>query len=338
MPIYIGSFMSRRWILIGSLKLFRILCHPSPGPLSVYLLQISGSSTALNQPISAVVLSLTPITTLQRMAQIPLSLETSSLPVLPQASSLSSPPLTRRLPRTRSRTHLSSRASLESIIEETPGDGLDTLPTRVTSNPTLDPTHEQVHTRLTRAQGWNGKKGITTGRGMRDVCGICFESAVKPNKARCCGQLFCYQHLSDWLSAVGSDGRCPTCRVPLSLETDTISLHPPAKPKPSTVSFLLTPRPSSRRPATNPWSRRLTPHHPSPGSSSGSSPENDSDAGSSSTSESEDGHSPKRNRAPSIQPKYESVADLMSDLVPLREFGSLLSLVGCALVIGTLLS
>jgi hypothetical protein len=32
------------------------------------------------------------------------------------------------------------------------------------------------------------------------------------------------------------------------------------------------------------------------------------------------------------------VTHLMSDLVPLREFGSLLSLLGCALVIGTLLS
>jgi hypothetical protein len=143
-----------------------------------------------------------------------------------------------------------------------------------------------------------------------------------------------------WLSALGSDGRCPTCRVPLALETDTISLHPPVKPKLSTVSFSLTRRPSSRRSPTNPWPRRfgLTPHHPSSGSSSGSSHENDSDAGSPSTSESEDSDSPRRNRALSIQPRYESVTDLMSDLVPLRAFGSLLSLVGCALVIGTLLS
>jgi len=60
--------------------------------------------------------------------------------------------------------------------------------------------------------------------------------------------------------------------------------------------------------------------------------------GSSSTSESEDGAALKHTRGPSIQPKYETVSDMMSDLVPLREFGSLLSLVGCALVIGTLLS
>ena len=140
---------------------------------------------------------------------------------------------------------------------------------------------------------------------------------------------------SQWLSATGSDGRCPTCRVPLSLETDTISLHPPAKPKLS-VSF--SPAPPSRR-SNSPWSRRLLiSRHAQSSSSSSSSSNPDSDAGSSSTSESEDGAAPKHTRAPSIQPKYETVSDMMSDLVPLREFGSLLSLVGCALVIGTLLS
>jgi hypothetical protein len=145
------------------------------------------------------------------------------------------------------------------------------------------------------------------------------------------------ERMTQWLSAIGSDGRCPTCRVPLSLETDTISLHPPAKPKLSAVSFLLTPRPSRRLSPTNSWSRRLI-LTPSSSSGSSSSQENDSDAASPSTSESEDSRSPRRSRALSIQPKYESVAALMSDLVPLREFGSLLSLVGCALVIGTLLS
>ncbi|KAH9980128.1 hypothetical protein BGW80DRAFT_481517 [Lactifluus volemus] len=292
------------------------------------------------------------------MALIPPSSPSSPLSVLPQTSPLPSP--TRRLPRTRSRTHLNSHGSLESIIEESPGDGIETLPTPATSTPTLASTHDQENTRLTRAQGWNGKKGITTGRDMRDVCGIwyvglfgsgttsiplsyssiirySFESAVKPNKSRCCGQLFCYQHLSDWLSAIGSDGRCPTCRVPLSLETDTISLHPPAKPKLSAVRFLLTPRPSRRLSPPNSRSRRLI-LTPSSGSGSSSSQEYDSDAASPSTSESEDGRSQRRNRALSIQPKYESFAALMSDLVPLREFGSLLSLLGCALVIGTLLS
>lgn len=272
------------------------------------------------------------------MDESPRSSPSSPISVVPQASPLSSPPqVKRRLPRSRSRTHLNPRASLESIVEESSTDGPESAPTSAASNPTPDSKHEQVHTRgtATRPQGWNGKKGITTSRAMREVCGICFESAVKPNKSRCCGQLFCFQHLSDWLSATGSDGRCPTCRVPLSLETDTISLHPPAKPKLS-VSF--SPAPPSRR-SNGSWSRRLLiSRHAQSSSSSSSSSNPDSDAGSSSTSESEDGAAPKHTRASSIQPKYETVSDMMSDLVPLREFGSLLSLVGCALVIGTLLS
>ena len=94
---------------------------------------------------------------------------------LSQASPLSSPPqVKRRLPRSRSRTHLSPRASLESIIEESSTDGPESALTPAASNPTPDSKHEQVHTRgtVTRPQGWNGKKGITTSRTMRDVCGI----------------------------------------------------------------------------------------------------------------------------------------------------------------------
>ncbi|KAH9969766.1 hypothetical protein BC827DRAFT_31883 [Russula dissimulans] len=272
------------------------------------------------------------------MEPMPLSPPPSPSTALSQAPPLSSPTqITRRLPRTRSRTHLSSRASLESIIEEPTADSLETTLIPVTSHSTREQGHAQVT--VIRPQGWNGKKGITTGRAMRDVCGICFEVAVKPNKSRCCGQFFCFQHLSDWLSATGSDGRCPTCRVPLSIETDTISLHPPAKPKRSVVTFSLSTLPPRRRSPTSPWPRRFVlPRHASSSSGSSSSQEQDSDAGSSSTSESEGVTAQKRSRALLIQPKYESMSDLMSDLVPLREFGSLLSLLGCALVIGTLLS
>jgi hypothetical protein len=106
--------------------------------------------------------------------------QTLSIPLNPelvplQASPLSSPTqLTRRLPRTRSRPQLSSRASLESIIEESNNDIFEHPATHATSNPTSDFTGEKERNRLTlsRPPGWNGKKGITTGRGMRDVCGI----------------------------------------------------------------------------------------------------------------------------------------------------------------------
>ena len=106
--------------------------------------------------------------------------QTLSIPLNPelvpvQASPLSSPTqLTRRLPRTRSRPQLSSRASLESIIEESSNDNFEHPATHPTSNPTLDFKGEKERNRLTMSwpPGWNGKKGISTGRGMRDVCGI----------------------------------------------------------------------------------------------------------------------------------------------------------------------
>jgi hypothetical protein len=106
-----------------------------------------------------------------RTLSIPLNPEFASL----QASPLSSPTqLTRRLPRTHSRSQLSSRASLESIIEESSNDNFEHTATHATSNPTPDFTGAKERNWLTvsRPPGWNGKKGITTGRGMRDVCGI----------------------------------------------------------------------------------------------------------------------------------------------------------------------
>lgn len=281
------------------------------------------------------------------MAQVLSPASISPLATLSQqsmASPHSSPTnVARRLPRTRSRTRMSARASLESIVEESFSDSLDAHPARAISHAAPDSPRNSEHTRVSRPVSWNGKNGIAVGRGMRDVCGICFESAVKPNKSRCCGQLFCYQHLSDWLSATGSDGRCPTCRVPLSLETDTIFLHPPTKKKLPAVSFLPAQPPLHRRSSTNPWPRRfaLVPRHTSSSSGlssgSSSSQEYDSDV-SSSTSESEGNSALRRGRVLSFPSRYASVTHLMSDLVPLREFGSLLSLLGCALVIGTLLS
>jgi len=101
-----------------------------------------------------------------------------------QASPLSSPTqVTRRLPRTRSRSQLSSRASLESIVEESSNDNFEHFITHAKSNPTPHFTGEKERGRLMVSQppGWNGKKGITTGRGMRDVCGIwyvCYSALV----------------------------------------------------------------------------------------------------------------------------------------------------------------
>ncbi|KAH9159496.1 hypothetical protein EDB89DRAFT_2179950 [Lactarius sanguifluus] len=219
-----------------------------------------------------------------------------------KASPLSSPiNIPRRIPRTRSRTRMSAGASLESIVEEC--DGLDANPTRAVPQVAPHSTSDSGHTRIPRPPSWNGKNGIAMGRGMRDVCG--------------------------------------------NLKTDTIFLHPPVKKKLPSVSFLPAQPPSHRRSPTSPtspWSRRLALVPRRTSSSSGlssgssSSQEYDSDAGSSSTSESEVESALRRSRVLTIPSRYESVTHLMSDLVPLREFGSLLSLLGCALVVGTLLS
>ncbi|TFK52679.1 hypothetical protein OE88DRAFT_1436698 [Heliocybe sulcata] len=55
-------------------------------------------------------------------------------------------------------------------------------------------------------------------------CGICFEYAIFPVRVKCCLQLFCFAHLSDWLGSEQSDGLCPACRSPCSISRDTISL------------------------------------------------------------------------------------------------------------------
>ncbi|KDQ50277.1 hypothetical protein JAAARDRAFT_42272 [Jaapia argillacea MUCL 33604] len=72
------------------------------------------------------------------------------------------------------------------------------------------------------------KKELAKRRVMDEDCGICFELAVLPIRTRCCLQLFCATHLSDWLESAGSDGRCPTCRVRCSISENTVSLVSPS--------------------------------------------------------------------------------------------------------------
>lgn len=62
-------------------------------------------------------------------------------------------------------------------------------------------------------------------------CGICFELAVTPRRTRCCGNLFCSEHLIDWLGGdVDIAGSCPSCQTMCSISADTISLASPPKP------------------------------------------------------------------------------------------------------------
>ncbi|KAF9077298.1 hypothetical protein BDP27DRAFT_1413723 [Rhodocollybia butyracea] len=60
------------------------------------------------------------------------------------------------------------------------------------------------------------------------TCGICFDLAVRPSRTRCCGIIFCEDHLNDWLK--GSTNRCPACTAPCHPQTGTISLASPISP------------------------------------------------------------------------------------------------------------
>ncbi|KXN84039.1 hypothetical protein AN958_00528 [Leucoagaricus sp. SymC.cos] len=70
-------------------------------------------------------------------------------------------------------------------------------------------------------------------------CGICFEYAVQPSRTLCCGMIFCYEHITDWLHGPSSDGRCPSCSAPCSTD-NILSFASPAllakPPKPSGLS------------------------------------------------------------------------------------------------------
>ncbi|KAJ4490089.1 hypothetical protein J3R30DRAFT_3693603 [Lentinula aciculospora] len=59
-------------------------------------------------------------------------------------------------------------------------------------------------------------------------CGICFDPAVRPSRTKCCGKIFCEDHLHDWLK--GSLNCCPVCSSNCHPQAGTISLAPPKTP------------------------------------------------------------------------------------------------------------
>ncbi|TFY64851.1 hypothetical protein EVG20_g5809 [Dentipellis fragilis] len=221
-------------------------------------------------------------------------------------------PSSARLRRTPSHKSLLSSPALARVKNqwEHPGPNYGTEPKR--------------HT-FTKAPRSSGKKGVRVEKEFKDVCGICFEAAMKPNQTKCCGQLFCFQHLSDWLSAQGTDGRCPTCMVSCSIEADTIPLHSPSPAK--------SPAPrSNKRRAVTLGSYRLPPtcneaRSPSP------EPTSPDESGSSSDSDSSD-----------CDPEWYDVAashhaaSPVSPSAMLSSFGGLLRLFGLVIVVGALAS
>ncbi|KAH7867627.1 uncharacterized protein C8R40DRAFT_1075462 [Lentinula edodes] len=63
-------------------------------------------------------------------------------------------------------------------------------------------------------------------------CGICFDPAVRPSRTKCCGKVFCEEHLHDWLH--GSSNRCPAYRPP-----ETSSGPSPDSPRSATLLLML---------------------------------------------------------------------------------------------------
>ncbi|KAF8914612.1 hypothetical protein CPB85DRAFT_1297437 [Mucidula mucida] len=100
-------------------------------------------------------------------------------------------------------------------------------------------------TRLWRSSSFTNKmpKRSSSKDWVDRDCGICFEMAVVPCRTLCCGKLFCLEHLAEWLHGSSSDGLCPSCKTPCTLEKDTLSLASPklslklASPAPSRLAF-----------------------------------------------------------------------------------------------------
>ncbi|KAH6888847.1 hypothetical protein BKA70DRAFT_58802 [Coprinopsis sp. MPI-PUGE-AT-0042] len=88
-------------------------------------------------------------------------------------------------------------------------------------------------------------------------CGICLENAVKPCRARCCGKMFCSDHLNDWL---GTSEHCPNCNAPLTLGGDnTIMLSSPLNSERSSETpKRATPRRGSQTPSASQSAPRIT--------------------------------------------------------------------------------
>ncbi|KAH8825102.1 hypothetical protein DL96DRAFT_162025 [Flagelloscypha sp. PMI_526] len=69
-----------------------------------------------------------------------------------------------------------------------------------------------------RRESKSRSPSVTSSPLVEKDCGICFDVARKPASTTCCGSIFCYEHISDWLSAFGSaPAHCPSCTQPCSL-------------------------------------------------------------------------------------------------------------------------
>ncbi|KAJ3564535.1 hypothetical protein NP233_g8235 [Leucocoprinus birnbaumii] len=92
----------------------------------------------------------------------------------------------------------------------------------------------------------NGKAPKKPREALDRDCGICFEYAVHPSRTLCCGMIFCFEHITDWLHGPSSDGRCPSCSAPCSAENILSLASPTLIPKPSSAQKNPAPHPLSQ--------------------------------------------------------------------------------------------
>jgi len=93
-------------------------------------------------------------------------------------------------------------------------------------------TDVPMRSRSWRSASFSEKRRLHWRSLMKDTvsddrdCGICFEAAVAPCRMVCCGNVFCLNHISDWLYGSSSDGRCPSCKKFCSFVRENTSTHP----------------------------------------------------------------------------------------------------------------
>ncbi|KAF8233467.1 hypothetical protein L208DRAFT_1435633 [Tricholoma matsutake] len=152
------------------------------------------------------------------------------------------------------------------------------------------PAHTSAPTRCGRT--WrSSSSSLRNSRELRKEvvdrdCGICFELSVVPCRTSCCGTIFCFEHISDWLHGSFSDGRCPSCQAPCTLQSTTLLLssgcpspttrpqtHVTSLPTTHSANSLTLPKSESRTPGYRETCKTPpSPLRPSSLSSTSSSP------------------------------------------------------------------
>jgi len=133
---------------------------------------------------------------------------------------------------------------------------------------------KDVHSSLTQWKQSTIKSPVIKRWSIDRECGICFELAVNPRRTRCCGNIFCSEHLVDWLGGDATAGSCPSCQMICSINANTVSLASPPKPTLKRPYYQLSPTPneSSLSKSPRPWCSTIPPNSCSSSSSCAHSP------------------------------------------------------------------